>query len=150
MQLIPPTAREVAQNLKMGDLDLPDDANQPDRNIPMGTSYLAQMIRQFQGSVPLGLAAYNAGPTRMSAFVRQRPQLRDSILRSPESVFDEIWMDELPWYETSFYVKAILRNTMLYRLLDQRRVAVGMDVWKDLVLSPSATEAKASSVTSTR
>ena len=150
MQLIPPTAREVAQTLKLGPLDLPDDAFQVDRNIPMGTSYLAQMIRQFQGSVPLGLAAYNAGPGRMGQFVKMRAELKDSIAKPPQTAMDEMWMDELPWYETSFYVKAILRNTMMYRLLDQRRVAVEMSVWNDLVLSPKGEGASTGSVTTTR
>ena len=31
----------------------------------------------------------------------------------------EIWIDELPWAETSFYVKAILRNLFLYRFLKE-------------------------------
>lgn len=150
MQLIPPTAREVAQTLKLGALEIPDDVFQIDRNIPMGTSYLAQMIRQFQGSVPLGLAAYNAGPGRMGQFVKMRADLRESMTKPPQSPMDELWMEELPWYETSFYVKAILRNTLLYRLLDQRRVAVEMNVWSDLVLSPKSTEGNTGSVTTSR
>ncbi len=150
MQLIPPTAREVAQTLKIGPLELPDDAFQVDRNIPMGTSYLAQMIRQFQGSVPLGLAAYNAGPTRMGQFVKMRAEHKDTIFNPPQTAMDELWIDELPWFETSFYVKAILRNTMMYRLLDQRRVAVEMSVWNDLVLGPKGEGASTGSVTTTR
>lgn len=150
MQLIPPTAREVAQTLKLGALDIPDDVFQIDRNIPMGTSYLAQMIRQFQGSVPLGLAAYNAGPGRMGQFVKMRADLRESMTKPPASPMDELWIEELPWYETSFYVKAILRNTLMYRLLDQRRVAVEMNVWSDLVLSPKPSEGNQGSVTTSR
>lgn len=145
MQLIPPTAREVAGQLKLGELDLPDDVFNPERNIPMGTSYLAKMIRQFRSSVPVGLAAYNAGPTRMNLFVNARADLKEQILKAPEGPFDELWMDELPWYETSFYVKAILRNTLMYRLLDQRRVTLETVVWKDLIQNPGSAAPTASS-----
>ena len=137
MQMIPATARELAQNLKLGPLDIPEDVFNPERNIPMGTSYIAQMIRQFKSSVPVGLAAYNAGPSRMDSFLKSRPKIRDEILRPPQAAMDELWMDELPWFETSFYVKAILRNTLMYRLLDQRRVPLEMAFWKDLLLNPA-------------
>ena len=135
MQMIPATARELAQNLKLGPLDIPEDVFNPERNIPMGTSYIAQMIRQFKSSVPVGLAAYNAGPARLESFLKGRPALREEILRAPLSAMDELWMDELPWSETSFYVKAILRNTLMYRLLDQRRVPIEMAFWKDLLVN---------------
>lgn len=137
MQLIPPTAREVAQDLKLGSLEIPEDVFDPQVNIKMGTSYIARMIRQFENSVPLGLAAYNAGPRKMQIFLRSRPELRAQIQKASSEPWDEMWFDELPWYETSFYVKAILRNSLLFKTLDQRRITLSSIIWQDLVQSSS-------------
>ncbi len=129
MQMIPPTAREIAQDLKMGPLKLPEDMFVPKRNIEMGTYYLNRMVNKYSGSVPLGLAAYNAGPGRIDRWIRTRPSLKNLASLKSSSPDDEIWIDEIPYSETCFYVKAILRNIMLYRLLDQGRVEMPEPIW---------------------
>ena len=135
MQLIPPTAREVATELKMK-VAIPDDLFKPEINVPLGTSYIAKMIDTFGGNVPLGLAAYNAGPVRMAAFLKGRADL--GALRGAKfsSWKDEIWYDELPWSETSFYVKAILRNILIDQLIDNGRVDIAADFWPRLAKAP--------------
>jgi soluble lytic murein transglycosylase-like protein len=57
MQLMPGTARELAQRL--GERPRPLD---PGFNVRAGSLYLARMIRKFDGDVDLGLAAYHGGP----------------------------------------------------------------------------------------
>lgn len=136
MQLIPPTAAEVAQDLGMQGIELPQDSYLPEINVQMGVYYIARMIKQFGGNVPVGLAAYNAGPTRISAFVRARPEMQEVVSQMASGPLDEIWMDELPWSETSFYVKAILRNTILYRLKSGSSVTLNPVLWSDLRLVP--------------
>lgn len=124
MQMIPPTAQEVARKLGLS-IELPDDMFRPEVNIPMGSFYISQMIDQFEGHIPLALAAYNAGPHRLKQFLKGRPELAGM----PS---DEIWFDELPWSETSFYVKAILRNILLYRLVDEGNFTLKPVLWLDL------------------
>ncbi len=144
MQLIAPTAQEVSNELGLRGVVIPDDVFIPENNIQMGTYYISKMIRQFGGNVPLGLAAYNAGPHRMQQIVELRKEMLEQTLKFSSDPWDEIWFDELPWFETSFYVKAILRNTILYQLLekssaqqpDQRRVQFGPVLWAHLVLKP--------------
>lgn len=131
MQLIPPTAQEVARSLKMK-IVIPDDLFRPEINVPLGTSYIAQMINQFGGHVPLGLAAYNAGPVRLQAWIKGRPETLELPAQPSTDWKQEIWFDELPWNETSFYVKAILRNILLYRLIEKGRVQVQPAFWTEL------------------
>jgi hypothetical protein len=55
-QLMPPTAREVGVS----------DPFDPIQNMNGGATYLRKMIDQFDGDLPRALAAYNAGPGRVS------------------------------------------------------------------------------------
>ena len=57
MQIMPETARDL------GIID-PFD---PRENIFGGARYLKKLLTQFQGSLPLTLAAYNAGPKRVQS-----------------------------------------------------------------------------------
>jgi hypothetical protein len=54
-QFMPATAREMGVT----------NPRDPSQAIPAGAQYLRQNIDKFGGSVPLGLAAYNAGPGRV-------------------------------------------------------------------------------------
>jgi soluble lytic murein transglycosylase len=134
MQLIPPTAQEVATELKIQKIELPNDAYLPEYNIPMGTSYIAKMINQFSGNVPMGLAAYNAGPNRFSLFLKARSEVKDLMNRPSSYYLDEIWFDEIPWMETSLYIKSILRNAFIYSLLENKKLSPPKVQWQDLLL----------------
>jgi soluble lytic murein transglycosylase-like protein len=65
MQLLPSTAREVAQELN---IQWTDDRIlwDPLTNIEMGTYYLRTLISRFN-NVEVALAAYNQGPNRIAA-----------------------------------------------------------------------------------
>lgn len=132
MQLIPPTAQEVARRLGMKKLEFPEDVFRPEINIPLGTTYISMMLDQFSGSVPFALGAYNAGPTKMRIFMEARSEVKELAAKPSSNPMDEIWFDELPWTETSFYIKAILRNTLLYKLLDSEKVDWNLVLWQDL------------------
>jgi soluble lytic murein transglycosylase len=88
------------------DADIPKDLADPGTNVRFCAYYLSKLIKKFGGSIPLALAAYNAGPTRITQFMNsQTGGLKDT------------WVDELPWAETSYYVKSILKNYVMYRVL---------------------------------
>lgn len=139
MQIIPPTAQEIASDLGLQKISIPDDMYLPELNIQMGSYYLAKVIRSFGGNVAMGLAAYNAGPQRLKLFVNPRDEVRIQMEKFSSDPLDEMWFDELPWAETSFYVKAILRNTIMYRLMDasdkkpdQRKVQFESVLWSTM------------------
>ena len=105
LQMIPPTAQEVKQDLR-SDEDMPSALTDPAINVRYCAHYLAKLIKKYDGSIPLALAAYNAGPSRITQFINAKGgAVRDT------------WVDELPWAETSFYVKSILKNYLMYRIL---------------------------------
>ena len=58
MQLMPETG------LELGLADLTD----PKGNVEAGSRYIRRLLRQFDGDLPLALAAYNAGPTRVARY----------------------------------------------------------------------------------
>ena len=61
---------------------------------------------------------------------RARKELEGLDAKATSAPEVEIWMDELPWDETSFYVKAILRNWLVYRSLDEGRLQLSDPIWK--------------------
>jgi soluble lytic murein transglycosylase len=76
MQMIPPTANDIAKQMKLT-LQMPEDMYSPVINIPMGVFYVAQMLEEFKGHVPLALAAYNAGPTRIKLWIASRADTKE-------------------------------------------------------------------------
>jgi len=77
MQLMPATAREMAVT----------DPFNPEENIQGGVRYLSELLQLLNHKLPLALAAYNAGPTKVLA--------RNEIP---------------PIEETKDYVQRVLRN----------------------------------------
>jgi soluble lytic murein transglycosylase len=131
MQLLPATGSDLAREFKLKDFQVPESLLNPDINIKLGSAYLARMVHGFSGNVPLGLAAYNAGPARLKRWLSSRADLAGLDKQASSSPEVEVWMDELPWDETSFYVKAILRNWLLYRLMDGSKLSLSDPIWLD-------------------
>jgi soluble lytic murein transglycosylase len=104
-QLMLPTAQEVARQLRLGRVRRADLAT-PSLNIRLGSRYLGTLLRRFDGSVPLALAAYNAGGGAVSRWLGERRGLE----------LDE-FVEEIPIEETRGYVKRVLRSFAAYRLL---------------------------------
>jgi soluble lytic murein transglycosylase-like protein len=101
MQLLPSTAERLS-----GILEEPvprdEDLFVPAVNVRYGTRYLSMLTSSF-GSVPLALAAYNGGPFNVSGLVA-------ALGGVPEDVF----VESLPFTETSNYVKRITEAVHAY------------------------------------
>lgn len=103
MQLLPKTARQLAQQQKLrySRARLTD----PDYNVRLGTAYFAGLEKQF-GSAEAALAAYNAGEDRVVAWTAGQ-------------TYHEIaeFVESIPFTETRLYVQIITRNASIYRRL---------------------------------
>lgn len=110
-QLMPPTAREVAAQLR---LPAPDQAAllAPELNARLGSAYLAGLLRQFDGDAPWALCAYNAGAGRCKGW-RARLARLDPIFR----------IEALPYDETRLYVERVMAGWALTGKPDPERSA---------------------------
>ena len=64
MQIMPPTGKELAQQLKIRRFRT-SMLKQPDVNIQMGTKYIGYLNSLFNDNMMLVTGAYNGGPGRM-------------------------------------------------------------------------------------
>lgn len=104
MQVMPATARWTANKIGLAGFT-PNQINDRDTNITIGTSYLKLALDDFDGSMALAAAAYNAGPGRPRNW-RNGPVLDAAI-----------WAENVPFTETRDYVKKVLANTTNYAAL---------------------------------
>ncbi|HMR29951.1 MAG TPA: lytic transglycosylase domain-containing protein [Geminicoccaceae bacterium] len=111
MQLMPGTAKGIAQKLDMG-YALGRLTSDPDYNARLGSSYLQQQIVRFDGELALALAAYNAGPARVVAWLDQNGDPRRS---DAHRLID--WIEMIPFAETRNYVQRVLESRMVYEVV---------------------------------
>lgn len=104
MQVMPATARWTARKIGMTDFT-PGMINDRDTNITIGTAYLKLALDDFDGSMAMAAAGYNAGPGRPRNW-RNGPTLDAAI-----------WAENVPFSETRDYVKKVLSNTTNYAAL---------------------------------
>lgn len=108
MQIMPATAKEVSRKLGIRH-ETSMLLSDPAHNIRLGTTYLHELLERFEGSYPLAIAAYNAGPNR----VRQWLQIYGDPRRGEIDIID--WIELIPIYETRNYVQRVVEGTYVYR-----------------------------------
>lgn len=86
MQLMPETG------LELGLIDLTD----PVGNVEAGSLYLRRLLEQFDGDLPLALAAYNAGPTRVARYgdvppIAETTEYVEKVLRRYVGHRRDVW-----------------------------------------------------------
>lgn len=134
MQMLRPTAKETARWLKVKNFNVSQDIYEPAINIRFGSHFISRMIGKYKRVIPLAVASYNVGPGNLDRWLRHREDLKDwqKFGASPD---DDMWIDELPWAETSFYVKAVLRNFLLYQIIHSQLDQLPTPAWSYKVSS---------------
>jgi len=75
-------------------------------NLHLGAAHLVELLRRFDGRVEVAAAAYNAGA---------RPATR--WVELPGAADPDRFIEQITFPETRGYVRSVLRNRELYRLL---------------------------------
>ncbi len=109
MQLMPATAETISKQagLHYSKNKLTSD---PDYNMILGQSYMAGLIKDYGGYLPMAIASYNAGPSRVRQWVAQNGDPRAKDVDAID------WIELIPFTETRNYVQRVLENIQVYRL----------------------------------
>ena len=104
VQLLPSTAARTARVL---DLPFaPEWLTLPDLNLHLGAAHLAALLGRYHGRVDAAVAAYDAGTGPVDRW------LAGARTRDPD-----LFVADVGFVETRGYVRSVLRNRELYRVL---------------------------------
>lgn len=107
MQLLPTTARQVSRRIGRPPPSTVD-LKKPALNVSLGSHYLAGLVRDFGGQVPVALAAYNAGPNAARRWLPGSPLELD------------VWVENIPYNETRAYVQRVMWHSVVFQWLEDR------------------------------
>lgn len=98
LQLMPSTAADITRRRGLPALPA-ERLDDPQTNLDLGAWYLARQLEHYD-NLPLALAAYNAGPGRVAAFVRGEASLPEETQRY-QQIITALWRERaLPWSPT--------------------------------------------------
>ena len=91
MQLMPTTAKQLADELNLKNIDL----YAPNTNINLGCYYLSKLILKYK-NINTALCAYNAGPKNVDVWLINKKHSKDMLV-----------IDYIPFKETRNYIRKI-------------------------------------------
>jgi soluble lytic murein transglycosylase len=110
MQLMPATAREVAQGLGILPQHTTDRLTaDPVYNARLGSQYLSELAGRFDGNVVMMSAGYNAGPSRPIRWMKDYGDPREG------DVYIADWIEMVPFRETQNYIMRVTESLPVYR-----------------------------------
>jgi soluble lytic murein transglycosylase len=101
MQLLPTTAARTARAINER-VPRGEELKLPGPNVTLGAATLRELVDQFGGQTPLGLAGYNAGPNAARRWLPGRP------------VDADVWIENIPYNETRSYVQRVLWHSVVF------------------------------------
>jgi soluble lytic murein transglycosylase len=97
MQIMPDTAEWILKQDNFGKLSVKDASKEAQAGIKLGSWYVKELNRQFDNNMVVSLAAYNAGPGKVSQWLDQ------GIWNGKEQNIRDI-----PYGETRHYVQRVM------------------------------------------
>lgn len=107
MQLMEETAKDVANRngIELDDENIKEELRDVYKNIEIGTAYIASLLKQYKNT-EVALAAYNAGIGTVDNWIEK------GIIKK-----DGTDIENIPYKETNYYVRKILRDYDIYNEL---------------------------------
>lgn len=99
MQLMESTAKEVAEELKIENIDLKN----PKCNIEIGTKYFKTLLDYYDDNYCLAITAYNAGIGTVNKWIESKVIKKDGTD-----------IENIPYKETNNYIRKVLKNYRTY------------------------------------
>lgn len=114
MQIIPPTAHDIATANKLPTNDIERRLFEPATNIRFGALLLRRLTNRYRDNLPAVFAAYNAGEEVVDTWLQRRAH--------PDP---RVWIELIPFGETKHYIMRVYRNYLIYRFLarDETHIA---------------------------
>ncbi len=109
MQIMPATGQDLASKYGFPENFSPEDLDNPQVSIPMGSRYLANLRDLFDGNLYVALAAYNGGPGNAS------------IWYALSGNDPDLFLETVRFGETRTYIKQIFEFSKLYNRFYQRQ-----------------------------
>jgi soluble lytic murein transglycosylase len=119
MQVMPQTGGLIADRMALRGFG-PALLFEPEVVLEMAAWYVDALLEKFNGQSPLAIAAYNAGPHRVAAWLRRKGGLP----------MDE-FIEEIPYDEAREYTKKVIRHWGLYRRIYAGRAGLSLDLRVD-------------------
>jgi soluble lytic murein transglycosylase len=105
MQVMPNTGKALARTAGIDRFGV-ELLERPEINLHLGVQYVAELMERYGSRITSVLAAYNAGPHRVSRW-SNFPEYRD----------EELFAERIPFAETRDYVKVVQQNARIYAAL---------------------------------
>lgn len=127
MQIMPSTASDIARNLKM-QFDVKKLHYDHEYNMKFGIYYLNRLLKIFDGSYILTVAAYNAGEGNVRKWIKRFGDPRS--FQNPDHVID--WIESVTFTETRNYIQRVIEATQLYRSIIENKGYYSTNILNDI------------------
>lgn len=119
MQLMPDTARAMKDHAAL--VDLPKQSMlEPEINLALGQTYLSYLMKNTaaSGNLIFLAAAYNAGPGKLSEWIKTSSRASDPLL----------FLETIPYAQTRNYVAQVLTSYWVYQELAGTRTSTALSL----------------------
>jgi hypothetical protein len=114
MQVMPPTAKELAKKLDIK-YDSKKMLQDTQYNLTIGQAYITYLLNRYNNNKILTLAAYNAGPGSVDRWIEKNGDPRK--FKNNFQIAE--WIEKIPFLQTRHYVFKILNVEIMHEVFNE-------------------------------